>query len=163
MAVLNLLQSVCFVNGRLGLSAFFMLLATVCWFWLLIRFTRRYRAGLDPQFGFTFGQAFSYLLIMMLTNALIGALIGYGYTYGVVGYEAFIQKSYEATVAVISRVNIPAAMIDQLERNFEVMRSQPAPGFFRTIGGALLSSIIWGGLVALIMAACLKKAPRYEA
>ena len=87
--------------GAAALAYFGEWLVTYILFvWLLVRFTRRRREATDPQFGFSYSSALSYILLISM---LAGVIVGVADTLFIsaMGFDSFVAGNAERLTEVM--------------------------------------------------------------
>ena len=163
MAVSNVAEQAMLLRGGVamfGLVVLEWLALAGVFIWLLVRFTRRRAALYPPEEGFTYGQGLGFIVVMSLLAGVIVGVVSYFYRHVVVGYDAYTERYIGSVQGLLSEVPVPAATLDVYETMFEQMRSTPEPSIFGADGRSAFWYVVAGGLIGLIVAAVVARAPR---
>lgn len=163
MAASNVAEQAMLLKGGItiyGLLILEWLVLAVVFIWLLYRFTRKRAALYSPEAGFTFGQGFALVVVMSSLTGLIVGVLGYFYRHVLIGYATYTERYIDSLSNMLSQVPVPAATLDTYEAMFEQLRATAEPTIFRAVFGSVLIYFIVGGLIGLIVAGILARAPR---
>lgn len=171
-AVLGALLAVSFVlenwvttSGRMGLYYLLILewVAVVgLHFWLLLRFTRKCSAAYSVEEGFTFGQGYGCVLAASAFAGVIVGVVQAVYLHLIVGYANYIDRTIEGVTKLLadSGSQMPASMEGMLAQSFKQLQSAPVPSVLQTVWGGFFSTVLFGIVFGLIVAAIASRAPR---
>ncbi len=162
-AILGLMMSLAAIielstalSGRFLLTGLTWLIFTAAYIVLLVRFTKLHRSHLHPDDGFPFGQAFGFLITMVLLCALITGVVKYLYIHAFVGYSVYIDHYTE----MLSNLELPASMYGPMKDAIGQIQNAPTPSIVSEVWSNLLSNAIFCGILSLIIAATLVKPAR---
>ncbi len=185
-AVLGVLLAVSFVlenlmttSGRMGLY-YLMILEWVAvvglHFWLLLRFTRKCSAAYSAEAGFTFGQGYGCVLaasvfagvivgVVQAASVFAGVIVGVVqavYLHLIVGYANYVERTIAAMTELMAQSGsqMPASMEGLLAQSFAQMRTAPVPSVLQSVWGGFFSTLLFGLVFGLIIAAVVSRAPR---
>lgn len=163
MSVAYIIEQSFMLSGKLPLMmamALVWVIASVGYIVMLYYFTKRRRAACAPEEGFSFGQGFGFLIAMVLLAALIKGVIEFLYRSVLIGYSEYMDRYINAMTQAISGGGVPASMEGFYAQTFEQMQSMPEPSILATVWSAIFGNLLVGGLLSLILAAVLARAPR---
>lgn len=170
--IVGVLLSVSFVaenlmttSGRLGLYYLMMLewvAVVVLHFWLLLRFVRNQSASYGADEGFTFGQGYGCVMAVSAFAGVIVGVVQAVYLHLIVGYSNYVERTIEAMTNLISKsgFQMPASVEGMLAQSFEQLRTAPVPSVLQSVWGGLFSTLLFGAVFGLIIAAIATRAPR---
>ncbi len=171
-AVLGVLLAVSFVlenlmttSGRMGLY-YLMILEWVAvvglHFWLLLRFTRKCSAAYSAEAGFTFGQGYDCVLAASVFAGVIVGVVQAFYLHLIVGYANYVERTIAAMTELMAQSGsqMPASMEGLLAQSFAQMRTAPVPSVLQSVWGGFFSTLLFGIVFGLIIAAVASRAPR---
>ncbi|MDE5852063.1 MAG: DUF4199 domain-containing protein [Alistipes sp.] len=171
-AVLGALLAVSFVlenwvttSGRMGLY-YLLILELVAvvglHFWLLLRFTRKCSAAYSAEEGFTFGQGYGCVLAASAFAGVIVGVVQAVYLHLIVGYANYIDRTIAGVTKLLadSGSQMPASMEGMLAQSFKQLQSAPVPSVLQTVWGGFFSTVLFGIVFGLIVAAIASRAPR---
>lgn len=169
--VLGLLLAVSFiVETRLQLSAmglaslygifFVEWIAVVVHYLLLHRYTKQYAAHFPEKVGFTFGQAYGYVMMLSLFAGVIVALAHVVYLHFIVGYEVYLDQLVNALQRQLAGQEMPATLAATLQQTFNQLQSQPAPSVLATAWGGVFNTLLFGAFFGLIIAGVQSRRPK---
>lgn len=137
------------------------LVAVGIFIWLIVRFSKRRAAAMDPKYGYSYSVALSYILMISM---LAGVIVGATNTIfiGTMGYDIYID-------GMVGRVEEMRALyaemdINTLDSSFnemvEGLRSSEQPSMLGAIFSTFNSYLFTGGLLGLIVAAFVRRKPQ---
>lgn len=146
------------------MSIYFLLewlVAAAVFVWLLVRFSKRRAAAMDPKYGYSYSLALSYILMISM---LAGIIVGATNTIfiGTMGYDTYID-------GMVGRVDEIRALyvemnIDTLDSSFNEMvaalRSAEQPSMLSTIFSSFNSYLFAGGIIGLVVSAFVRIKPQ---
>ncbi|MEG2239805.1 MAG: DUF4199 domain-containing protein [Alistipes sp.] len=136
------------------------LLVVVVHYYLLHRYTKRRSLMYSAEEGYTFGQAYSYLVVVSLFSGVWLGLVSYFYRHFIVGYETYMTKTIAGMSQLVSQGGIPSSMSGMYNNLFTQLQNAPEPSILNTIGGGVMSSVLFGALFGLIIAGVLSREPK---
>lgn len=165
LAVSFVLENLMTISGRMGLYYLMMLewVAVVgLHFWLLLRFARKCSAAYSAEEGFTFGQGYGCVLSVSAFAGVIVGVVQAVYLHLIVGYANYVDRMIEAMTKLIanSGSQMPASMEGMLAQSFKQLQSAPVPSVLQTVWGGFFSTVLFGIVFGLIVAAITSRAPR---
>ncbi len=163
MAASNVTEQAMQLKGGVTLFGLMMLewmALAVVFVWLLYRFTRKRAAQYSPEEGFSYGQGLGFVVILSLLSGLVVGVASYFYRHVVIGYDAYTEGYIDSIRGLLSQVPISPAMQEVYEQTFYQLENTPAPTIFGAIAGSVLTYVVVGGLVGLVVAGILSRAPR---
>lgn len=165
LAVSFVLENLMTTSGRMGLY-YLMILEWVAvvglHFWLLLRFARKCSAAYRIDEGFTFGQGYGCVLAASAFAGVIVGVVQAVYLHLIVGYANYVERTIAAMTELMSRSGsqMPASMEGLLAQSFEQMRTAPVPSVLQSVWGGFFSTLLFGIVFGLIIAAIASRAPR---
>lgn len=137
------------------------LVAVGIFIWLIVRFSKRRAAAMDPKYGYSYSVALSYILMISM---LAGVIVGATNTIfiGTMGYDIYID-------GMVGRVEEMRALYAEMDVNtldssfnemVEGLRSSEQPSMLGTIFSTFNSYLFTGGLLGLIVAAFVRRKPQ---
>lgn len=152
-------------SGRLGFYYLMMLewvAVVVLHFWLLLRFVRNRSASYGADEGFTFGQGYGCVMAVSAFAGVIVGVVQAVYLHLIVGYSNYVERTIEAMTNLISKSGsqMPASVEGMLAQSFEQLRTAPVPSVLQSVWGGLFSTLLFGAVFGLIIAAVTTRAPR---
>lgn len=164
LSVSFILENWMTLSGRMAMYA----LMTVEWiavvvlhYYLLHRFTRRRSQLYTAEEGFSFGQAYGYLLVISGFAGILVGLVQYIYLHLVLGYANYTERMVQAVTDMLSMGgNVSASYEGMIMPMLEQIQSAPAPSVIATVWGGMFSSLLFGAVFGLIIAGVLSRAPR---
>ncbi len=163
MSAAYIIEQSLMLSGRLTLMmtmGLVWILASVGYIVMLYYFTKRRRGTVAPEEGFPFTQGFRFLISMVLLAALIKGLVEFLYRSVLIGYSEYMERYMNAIGGMLQGGNTPASMESFYAQTFEQMQNMPEPSILSTVWSAILGNLIVGGILSLILAAVLARAPR---
>lgn len=135
------------------------LLSYILFVWLLVRFTRRRREATDPQLGFSYSSALSYILLISMLG---GIIVGVGDTLFIsaMGYDAYIVgnvERLEQLKEMYLSMGIGAGELAIFDEMIHVIRSAVQPSMLQSLFSSFSHYILVGGIPGLIIAAAIKR------
>lgn len=170
-AILGAVLSVSFIlenwmtlSGRMALYA----LMTVEWiavvvlhYYLLHRFTRNRSQLYTAEDGFTFGQAYGFLMVVSAFAGILVGVVQYIYLHLVLGYATYTERMAQAVTDMLSMGgNVSASYEGMIVPMLEQIQSAPAPSVLATVWGGMFTSLLFGAVFGLIIAGVLSRASR---
>ncbi len=162
MLASHIFEQVMMLNGnmtKLGLVSAEMFVVFGIFVYLLFRFTKKHSLQYSAEEGFSFGQAFGYVLTLSLFTSIIVGLGSYIFRHFIIGYAEYINGIINMYTNVLSAAQIPAQMVGTYEQMLDQVASQPEPGILSTISSSVWSYILIGSFAGLIIAAIVKREP----
>lgn len=131
-------------------------------FWLLLRFVRNQSASYGADEGFTFGQGYGCVMAVSAFAGVIVGVVQAVYLHLIVGYSNYVERTIEAMTNLISKsgFQMPASVEGMLAQSFEQLRTAPVPSVLQSVWGGLFSTLLFGAVFGLIIAAIATRAPR---
>ena len=165
LAASFVVESLITTSGRMGLYYLMMLEwigVVVLHFWLLLRFVRSRSALYGADEGFTFGQGYGCVMAVSLFAGVIVGVVQAVYLHLIVGYANYVEQTIAAMTNMIAQSGsqMPASLEGLLAQSFEQLRNAPAPSVLQSVWSGLFSSLLFGAVFGLIIAAITARAPR---
>ena len=165
LAASFVVESLITTSGRMGLYYLMMLEwigVVVLHFWLLLRFVRSRSALYGADEGFTFGQGYGCVMAVSLFAGVIVGVVQAVYLHLIVGYANYVEQTIAAMTNMIAQSGsqMPASLEGLLAQSFEQLRNAPAPSVLQSVWSGLFSSLLFGAVFGLIIAAITSRAPR---
>lgn len=165
LSVSFVLENLMTVSGRMGLYYLMMLEwigVVVLHFWLLLRFVQSRSSLYGAADGFTFGQGYGCVMVVSAFAGVIVGVVQAVYLHLIIGYQNYIDRTIEAMTDLISKSGsqMPASMEGLLSQSFQQMRTAPVPSVLESVWSGLFSSLLFGAVFGLIIAAIAARAPR---
>lgn len=165
LSVSFVLENLMTVSGRMGLYYLMMLEwigVVVLHFWLLLRFVQSRSSLYGAADGFTFGQGYGCVMVVSAFAGVIVGVVQAIYLHLIVGYSNHIERIIAAMTELVSKSSsqMPASMEGLLSQSFQQMRTAPVPSVLESVWSGLFSSLLFGAVFGLIIAAIAARAPR---
>jgi len=161
MLASQIVETMCIMSGKMGLIALYgveWLVVTAAYVVLLWYVTRRRAKLYSEEEGFTFWQAWSFVITTALFAGIIVGLGAYLYLHFAVGYSRYIDGTVATMTAALDMAgNIPSSLAAVYEQMFDQIQSAPEPSLLSTVINSATNYILGGGIVGLIIAATVKR------
>lgn len=139
-----------------------VVMALYCY--LIYRFTSNYAKLVISERKdmpyFTYGNGYSYAVMISILAGVITALGNYIFINYVVGYDNYVGATINIAQEAISQAEIPSAMAGQYEQMLAAIQQQQAPSMMSKLFGSIWTYLLSGSLVGLIVAAFIKREPQ---
>lgn len=156
LAVSTVVENSIVLSGRLGLYVLLTvewIAAVVLHYYLLHRYTRQRAMQRAEAEGFSFGEAYGFIVAMSAFGGIISGAVQYIYVYGIIGYGRYVERTADALYAVMARNgNVSPSMENLLSQTVAQMHQSPEPSVFSAVGGGMLTSVLFGLVFGLFIA-----------
>lgn len=145
------------------------LVVMVAYVWLVWRSSRRCALAADRRVGYSFGLAWSYVVLLSL---LVGVVVGVANTLYVnaMGYAEYVEGMLgrlEQTHQLMLQAAPVGDEVDGMDEMYGQMRtairSAEQPSMFANILASMNNYIFMGGIMGLIIAFVVRRKPDYTA
>lgn len=139
-------------------------IACVVFIWLLLRFSRRRAAACDPQVGYSYGMAMSYIL---LVSMFAGVIVGAGDTIftsamGYDNYVAGVMSRIEDMRKLYGGMGVSASDLKIFDDFAHAMRTSTPPTMLANVFSAFNNYILFGALPGFVIAGVVSRKPEYR-
>ena len=145
LAVSTVVENSIVLSGRLGLYVLLTvewIAAVVLHYYLLHRYTRQRAMQRAEAEGFSFGEAYGFIVAMSAFGGIISGAVQYIYVYGIIGYGRYVERTADALYAVMARNgNVSPSMENLLSQTVAQMHQSPEPSVFSAVGGGMLTRV----------------------
>lgn len=153
-------------SSLVSLSAIYLIvwaISAAVFVWLLVRFSKRRAAAMDPKYGYSYSLALSYILMISM---LAGVIVGMTSTIyvGIMGYDLYVEGlvgRIEELRAVYAEVNI-TTLNSEFDKMIESIRMAEQPSMLSSVFSSFNTYILTGGLPGLIIAAIVSRRPKFD-
>ncbi len=164
LGVSALVESQMALSGNLRWFAWLVveyLVVVALHFWLLYRFTRRRSQLYSAEEGFTFGEAYKFLLTVSAFGGAIAGAVQALYVHVLLGFDNFLDRYLASVTSVLTKLGgIDATTENMLSQIFDQLRSAAAPSIVSTWLGGIWSGVLFGLVFGLIIAGVLARRPK---
>ncbi|MDE5962879.1 MAG: DUF4199 domain-containing protein [Alistipes sp.] len=165
LSVSFVLENLMTVSGRMGLYYLMMLEwigVVVLHFWLLLRFVQSRSSLYGAVDGFSFGQGYGCVMAVSAFAGVIVGVVQAVYLHLIIGYQNYIERTITAMTDLISKSGsqMPASFEGILAQSFQQLRTAPIPSVLESVWSGLFSTLLFGAVFGLIIAAIATRAPR---
>lgn len=161
LAVSTVVENSIVLSGRLGLYVLLTvewIAAVVLHYYLLHRYTRQRTMQRAEAEGFSFGEAYGFIVAMSAFGGIISGAVQYIYVYGIIGYGRYVERTADALYAVMARNgNVSPSMENLLSQTVAQMHQSPEPSVFSAVGGGMLTSVLFGLVFGLFIASTVAR------
>lgn len=161
LAVSTVVENSIVLSGRLGLYVLLTvewIAAVVLHYYLLHRYTRQRAMQRAEDEGFSFGEAYGFIVAMSAFGGIISGAVQYIYVYGIIGYGRYVERTADALYAVMARNgNVSPSMENLLSQTVAQMHQSPEPSVFSAVGGGMLTSVLFGLVFGLFIASTVAR------
>lgn len=161
LAVSTVVENSIVLSGRLGLYVLLTvewIAAVVLHYYLLHRYTRQRAMQRAEAEGFSFGEAYGFIVTMSAFGGIISGAVQYIYVYGIIGYGRYVERTADALYAVMARNgNVSPSMENLLSQTVAQMHQSPEPSVFSAVGGGMLTSVLFGLVFGLFIASTVAR------
>ena len=159
------LENLITVSGKIWLYSLMMfewIGVVVLHFWLLLRFVQNRSRSYGIADGFTFGQGYGCVMAVSAFAGVIVGVVQAVYLHLIIGYQNYIERTIEAMTDLISKSGsqMPASFEGILAQSFQQLRTAPVPSVLESVWSGLFSTLLFGAVFGLIIAAIATRAPR---
>lgn len=150
--------------GWVGVMSIECLVVMALYCYLIYRFTSNYAKLVISERKdmpyFTYGNGYSYAVLISILAGVITALGGYIFLNYVVGFDNYVTATVNIAQQAISQAEIPSAMVGQYEQMLAAIQQQESPSMMSKLFGAIWTYLLAGSFVGLIVAAFTKREPQ---
>ena len=139
------------------------IVAIVVYIWMLYRFAKSYSLEVMAQQSdvkmFSFSRAYGFIVSV---SSLSGVIVGLGrYILHdlVIGHSEYTQAMISSLQAILKANPETAAMMGTYNQMFAQLAAQPEPTILQTVFSSVWSYFFASAIVALVIAAVVKKEP----
>ena len=152
-------------SGRVWLYGLMLcewIAVVVLHFWLLLRFTRNRAALCSLEEGFTFGQGYGCVMGVSLLAGVILGVVQAVYLHLIVGYANYIEQMIASMTEMLAEngSQVSKSLEGLFTQLFEQLRTAPAPSVLQSVWNGVFSSLSFGAVFGLFIAAITARAPR---
>lgn len=137
--------------------------AIVVYVWLLVRFTKRYSNNFAPEEGFSFSQAFGFILVLSLLVAIIVGMMTTIF-YSIAGYDGLVEgylTRIDEFMLYLGENNILTQQVnDDIEVMRDAIRYSEQPSMLSSILAAISNYVFSGMVVGVIIALSVRRKPQ---
>lgn len=164
LSVSFVLENFLMASGEMKLYMLLMvefLAVAALHYYLLHRFTRERSQLYSAEEGFSFGQGYSYVLVI---SGFAGVLLGVAqgvYLHLIVGYSNYIDKYVAGLTKILSESGgATASMTPAITQMMEQIQSAPTPSMLLTVWNGIQISLLFGAFFGLIIAGVISRSPQ---
>lgn len=147
-----------------SIMGFEMVASCVLFVWMLYRFTKEFSLSVMEQQRelkmFSYGAGLSYAVSVSMLGGIIVGLGRYILHSFIIGHQKYVDAMIASLQAALNSNPQTAALMGSYKQMFAQIAAQPEPGVFATIFSSVWSYLLWGFIVALIVAAVVKREPQ---
>lgn len=147
-----------------SIMGFEMAASCVLFVWMLYRFTKEFSLSVMEQQRelkmFSYGAGLSYAVSVSMLGGIIVGLGRYILHSFIIGHQKYVDAMIASLQAALNSNPQTAALMGSYKQMFAQIAAQPEPGVFATIFSSVWSYLLWGFIVALIVAAVVKREPQ---
>lgn len=147
-----------------SIMGFEMVASCVLFVWMLYRFTKEFSLSVMEQQRelkmFSYGAGLSYAVSVSMLGGIIVGLGRYILHSFIIGHQKYVDAMIASLQAALNSNPQTAALMGSYKQMFAQIAAQPEPGVFATIFSSVWSYMLWGFIVALIVAAVVKREPQ---
>ncbi len=138
------------------------LVTYILFVWLLVCFTRRRREATDPQFGFSYSSALSYILLISM---LAGVIVGVADTIFIsaMGFDGYISGNVERLAevkAMYQNMGMGGSELSMFDEMIHAIRTSEQPSMLRSVFSSFSHYIMVGGIPGLIISGFMRRDPQ---
>lgn len=164
LAASFVLENRLILSGNLSLYGLLVvewIVVVVLHYYLLHRYTRQRSMLYSADEGFTFGQGYSYVLVISAFGGIIVGVVQYLFLHLIVGYANYVDKQIAAFTDIMSMSGgASMSMQPMVTQMIDQLQNAPAPSVIATVWGGLLSGLLFGAIFGLIIAGTISRAPK---
>lgn len=139
------------------------IVAIVVYIWMLYRFAKSYSLEVMAQQSdvkmFSFSRAYGFIVSVSSLSGVIVGLGRYILHNLVIGHSEYTQAMISSLQAILKANPETAAMMGTYNQMFAQLAAQPEPTILQTVFSSVWSYFLASVIVALVIAAVVKKEP----
>lgn len=139
------------------------IVAIVVYIWMLYRFAKSYSLEVMAQQAdvkmFSFSRAYGFIVSVSSLSGVIVGLGRYILHNLVIGHSEYTQAMISSLQAILKANPETAAMMGTYNHMFAQLAAQPEPTILQTVFSSVWSYFFASAIVALVIAAVVKKEP----
>lgn len=139
------------------------IVANVVYIWMLYRFAKSYSLEVMAQQSdvkmFSFSRAYGFIVSVSSLSGVIVGLGRYILHNLVIGHSEYTQAMISSLQAILKANPETAAMMGTYNQMFAQLAAQPEPTILQTVFSSVWSYFLASAIVALVIAAVVKKEP----
>lgn len=139
------------------------IVAIVVYIWMLYRFAKSYSHEVMAQQSdvkmFSFSRAYGFIVSVSSLSGVIVGLGRYILHNLVIGHSEYTQAMISSLQAILKANPETAAMMGTYNQMFAQLAAQPEPTILQTVFSSVWSYFFASAIVALVIAAVVKKEP----
>lgn len=139
------------------------IVAIVVYIWMLYRFAKSYSLEVMAQQAdvkmFSFSRAYGFIVSVSSLSGVIVGLGRYILHNLVIGHSEYTQAMISSLQAILKANPETAAMMGTYNQMFAQLAAQPEPTILQTVFSSVWSYFFASAIVALVIAAVVKKEP----
>ncbi len=139
------------------------IVAIVVYIWMLYRFAKSYSLEVMAQQAdvkmFSFSRAYGFIVSVSSLSGVIVGLGRYILHNLVIGHSEYTQAMISSLQAILKANPETAAMMGTYNQMFAQLAAQPEPTILQTVFSSVWSYFLASAIVALVIAAVVKKEP----
>lgn len=139
------------------------IVAIVVYIWMLYRFAKSYSLEVMAQQSdvkmFSFSRAYGFIVSVSSLSGVIVGLGRYILHNLVIGHSEYTQAMISSLQAILKANPETAAMMGTYNQMFAQLAAQPEPTILQTVFSSVWSYFFASAIVALVIAAVVKKEP----
>ncbi len=139
------------------------IVAIVVYIWMLYRFAKSYSLEVMAQQSdvkmFSFSRAYGFIVSVSSLSGVIVGLGRYILHNLVIGHSEYTQAMISSLQAILKANPETAAMMGTYNQMFAQLAAQPEPTILQTLFSSVWSYFLASAIVALVIAAVVKKEP----
>lgn len=168
MALMHVVEQYILVysdKSLMSVSALYLLawtVSAVIFIWLLVRFSKRRAAAMDPKFGYSYSLALSYILMISMLAGVIVGVVGKIYI-AIMGYDLYVEGlvgRVEDLRTIYAEANLTQFNSD-FDKMIDALRTAEQPSMLSSVFSSFNTYIFTGGLPGLIIAAIVSRKPKF--
>lgn len=139
------------------------IVAIVVYIWMLYRFAKSYSLEVMAQQAdvkmFSFSRAYGFIVSVSSLSGVIVGLGRYILHNLVIGHSEYTQAMISSLQAILKANPETAAMMGTYNQMFAQLAAQPEPTILQTVFSSVWSYFLASAIVALVIAAVVKREP----
>ena len=146
-----------------SIMGFEYLVASILYIWMLYRFAKSYSLEVMAQQSdvkmFSFGRGYGFVVSVSTLSGVIVGLGRYILHNLIIGHSEYTKSMISSLQSVLKANPETASMMGTYNQLFSQMAAQPEPTILQTLFSSVWSYFFAASIVALIIAAVVKKEP----